>query len=41
MFDVMEEQNHMAPLASRLRPESLEEFAGQKHLVERESFSDV
>ena len=33
MFDVMEEQNHMAPLASRLRPESLEEFAGQKHLV--------
>ena len=30
MFDVMEEREHTAPLASRLRPETLDEFAGQK-----------
>ena len=33
MFDVMEEREHTAPLASRLRPETLDEFAGQKQLV--------
>ncbi len=33
IFDVMEEKEHTAPLASRLRPETLDEFVGQKQLV--------
>lgn len=33
LFDMMEERETNAPLASRLRPETLEEYAGQEHLV--------
>lgn len=35
LFDLMSEKNKVntAPLADRMRPESLEEFAGQKHIV--------
>lgn len=35
LFDLMKEKNKSgsAPLADRMRPESLEEFAGQKHIV--------
>ena len=35
MFDYKET---MSPLASRLRPESLETFVGQKHLLGEGSF---
>ena len=33
LFDGQEEAKAFAPLASRLRPESLEEYVGQQHLV--------
>jgi putative ATPase len=33
LFDTYEERTTSAPLASRLRPESLDEYVGQEHLV--------
>ncbi len=33
LFDQFTEREHMAPLASRLRPDNLEEYVGQQHLI--------
>ena len=33
LFDQFENRERMAPLASRLRPDNLEEYVGQQHLI--------
>ena len=33
---LFDERQEMVPLATRLRPSSLEEFAGQEHLLEKD-----
>ena len=35
LFSVMEKKNAKAPLAERFRPETLDEFIGQEHIVGR------
>lgn len=39
LFDYMKEQTleNESPLASRMRPVSLEEVVGQEHIIEREN----
>jgi len=33
LFDIPETENHRRPLAERLRPKSLDDFAGQEHIL--------
>ena len=43
LFEYMSEQNKEkeSPLASRLRPDSLEEVVGQQHIIGKTSFCTV